>query len=82
MADVTARSHAAALWVHVSFMYGLGLDEDALSSALDSEDLTVLAPMTLQATAVRAVVAAWSGDPRTCQGGDGRRRCAMCGTGQ
>ncbi len=60
--DATARSHALALWAHVSFMYGLGTDEDALRTALELENHDVPAPITLQPSAVAAVNQTWTGN--------------------
>ncbi|OBB57978.1 hypothetical protein A5757_19380 [Mycobacterium sp. 852013-51886_SCH5428379] len=60
--DPTVLSQAAALWCHVSFMHGYGLDRDTLQLAADAENHDVLAPVTLQATAVQAALRAWSGE--------------------
>jgi ATP/maltotriose-dependent transcriptional regulator MalT len=56
------RSQALALWVQISFMYGLGTDEQALETALALENPDSTAPATLQASAVAAVNRAWTGD--------------------
>ena len=56
------RCQALALWVHVSFMHGLGTDQEALQTALDLEDPNTTAPATLQAAAVAAVNCAWTGN--------------------
>jgi DNA-binding CsgD family transcriptional regulator len=56
------RSQALAMWVNVSFMYGLGLDGQAMKTALDLEDPASGAAATFQASAVAAVVTAWSGE--------------------
>ncbi|WP_431237993.1 LuxR C-terminal-related transcriptional regulator [Mycolicibacterium aichiense] len=55
------RSQALALWVHVSFMYGLGTDTDALQNALDIDNPATAVPATLQPTAVYALNCAWTG---------------------
>lgn len=57
----TLRSQTAALWVHVSFMYGLGTDQAALATALADEDPDTDAPATVQASAVFAINCAWTG---------------------
>ncbi|KAA0111148.1 AAA family ATPase [Mycolicibacterium sp. P1-5] len=75
------RSQALALWVHVSFMYGLGTDTKALQAALEIEDPETTAPATLQPTAVYAVNCAWTGrleEARTAMG-TVARRCAERG---
>ncbi|WP_328349642.1 LuxR family transcriptional regulator [Mycobacterium sp. NBC_00419] len=55
------RSQALALWTHVSFMYGLGTDEQALQDGLDIEDAESGAPATVQPSAVLAMNLAWTG---------------------
>ncbi|AKK30102.1 hypothetical protein AB431_00250 [Mycobacterium sp. EPa45] len=55
------RSQALALWTHVSFMYGLGTDEEALQQALAIEDAGTAAPATVQPSAVLAMNLAWTG---------------------
>lgn len=78
---VELRSQALALWVHVSFMYGLGTDENALREALAIEDLNSDAPATLQPSRVRAVNHAWTGrfeEARTLMA-DVLRRCTERG---
>lgn len=56
------RSQACALWAHVSFMYGLGTDREALTVALETETMDISVPVTLQASAVAAVNSAWTGE--------------------
>lgn len=76
------RSQALALWVHVSFMYGLGSDTAALQAALDIEDRETTVPATLQPTAVYALNCAWTGrldEARTAMS-DVARRCAERGS--
>jgi len=60
--DPVVRSHALALWVHVSFMFGLGTDCTSLQTALALEDPDSTAPATLQPSAVAAINCAWTGD--------------------
>jgi DNA-binding CsgD family transcriptional regulator len=56
------RSQALAMWANVSFMYGLGLDRQAMTTALDLEDAASEAAATYQASAIAAVIAAWTGE--------------------
>ncbi|MFZ1164728.1 ATP-binding protein [Mycobacterium sp.] len=56
------RSQALTMWVLVSFMYGLGFDRQAMQTALDLEESNSEAAATYQASAVAAVMAAWTGD--------------------
>lgn len=55
------RSQALAIWVLVSFMHGLGLDERSLNTALALEDPDIQAAVTLRASAVAALTTAWAG---------------------
>jgi DNA-binding CsgD family transcriptional regulator len=55
------HSQALAMWVMVSFMYGLGLDQQSLRKALDLEDPDTAAAATFRASAVAAVVGGWAG---------------------
>ena len=55
------RSQALAMWVNVSFMYGLGIDQPALQTALELEDPSSGAHVTYQASAIDAVLSAWTG---------------------
>ncbi|BBX10647.1 LuxR family transcriptional regulator [Mycolicibacterium aichiense] len=76
------RSQALALWVHVSFMYGLGTDTEALRTALELEDSDSTVPATLQPTAVYAINCAWTGrldEARTAMD-EVARRCAERGS--
>ncbi|QEN12030.1 AAA family ATPase [Mycolicibacterium sp. ELW1] len=76
------RSQALALWVQVSFMYGLGTDTEALQTALEIEDPDTAVPATLQPTAVYALNCAWTGrfdDARTAMS-EVARRCAERGS--
>jgi DNA-binding CsgD family transcriptional regulator len=56
------RSQALTMWVLVSFMYGLGFDGQAMQTALDLEDPATDGAATYQASAVAAVMAAWTGE--------------------
>jgi DNA-binding CsgD family transcriptional regulator len=56
------RSQALTMWVNVSFMHGLGFDEQALKTALLLENPASEAAATYQASAVAAIIAGWMGD--------------------
>lgn len=55
------QSQALSLWSHVSFMYGLGVDSEALATALRIEDPLTDAPVMLRPTPVYALNCAWTG---------------------
>lgn len=55
------KSQALSLWAHVSFMFGLGVDTEALRAALDLEDHQTDAPVMLRPTPVYALNCAWTG---------------------
>jgi DNA-binding CsgD family transcriptional regulator/tetratricopeptide (TPR) repeat protein len=55
-------SQALAIWVLVSFMYGLGFDQQSLRKALELEDPDTAAAATFRASAVAAVVNGWAGE--------------------
>jgi DNA-binding CsgD family transcriptional regulator len=56
------RSQALAIWVTVSFVHGLGVDRRALQTALELEDPHGDATTWYQASAVQAMISAWTGD--------------------
>lgn len=56
------RSQALSIWVAGSFVYGLGVDQQALDTALELEDPRGDATTWYRASAVEAVISAWSGD--------------------
>lgn len=60
--DAAVRSQALTLRVHVSFMYGLGNDEEGLATALALEDVSLAPAATLQARHIAAIHRAWAGD--------------------
>lgn len=60
--DPDLRSQACAMWVDVSFLYGLGVDEEALQTALDLEQPDTGASAPFQATAVAFAIAGRTGD--------------------
>lgn len=75
------RSRALALWTYVNMNYGQGLDEEALAAAMELGDFDDTEPVTLQPSAVRGVVCAWSGEldqARTAMT-EVMRRCAERG---
>lgn len=76
------RSQALALWSHVSFMYGLGTDHEALRAARELEDPRIEVPVTLRPSAVYALNCAWTGrlDEAYTTMSEVRRRCADLGT--
>jgi DNA-binding CsgD family transcriptional regulator len=56
------RSRALSIWVTVSFVYGLGVDRPALQTALELEDPHGDATTWYRASAVQAMISAWTGD--------------------
>lgn len=55
------KTQALSLWSHVSFMYGLGVDSEALRTARTMEDPNTDAPVMLRPTPVYALNCAWTG---------------------
>ena len=55
------KTQALSLWSHVSFMHGLGVDSEALRTALEMEDPNTDAPVMLRPTPVYALNCAWTG---------------------
>ncbi|MET0702002.1 MAG: LuxR C-terminal-related transcriptional regulator, partial [Mycobacterium sp.] len=55
------RSHALTMWVNVSFMYGLGVDQRSLDTAIELEDPDSGAHVTYRARAIDAVICSWTG---------------------
>ena len=62
LGDAGLRSQARAIWVNCSFIYGHGVDRQALTAALELEQPETAAGITFQASAVDAIITAWSGD--------------------
>jgi DNA-binding CsgD family transcriptional regulator len=62
LGNATLRGHALAVWVHISFIYGLDTDERALQTALTLEDPNSTAPANWQPSAVAAVNCCWTGN--------------------
>jgi DNA-binding CsgD family transcriptional regulator/nucleoside-triphosphatase THEP1 len=54
-------SQALAMWVRVSFVYGQGVDEPSLRRALELEDPDHEVPIPFRATAINAMILAWTG---------------------
>jgi ATP/maltotriose-dependent transcriptional regulator MalT len=54
-------SQALAMWVRVGFMYGRGVDEPGLRRALKFEDPNIEVPISFRATAINAMILAWTG---------------------
>ena len=59
--DPSLRSQARAMWVNLCFMYGLGLDREALDLALDLQGDNAV-HVNMQADAIKAVTDSWQGD--------------------
>jgi DNA-binding CsgD family transcriptional regulator len=58
-------SQALAMYVNTQFQYGLGVDEESMRRALELEDVSVDSPIPFCASAVRALVNAWTGQLNT-----------------
>ena len=56
------RSQARAFWVSTSFVSGRGLDQQALRTAVELEDPDSDATTWFRASAVAAMISAWTGD--------------------
>ena len=56
------RSQALSIWVVASFVHGLGLDREALRTALELEDPNDDATTWFRASAVEAMLLAWMGE--------------------
>jgi DNA-binding CsgD family transcriptional regulator len=55
------ESQALAHWAHTQFMYGHGLDEASLNRALELEEFDVDVPIPFSASAVEALILAYTG---------------------
>ncbi|WIM86729.1 AAA family ATPase [Candidatus Mycobacterium wuenschmannii] len=75
------RSQALAIWALVSFMYGLGVDDAALTNALNLEDPNARTTVTLRACAVAALLASWTGRLESAQEQMGEVRKAVLQNG-
>ncbi len=75
------RSQARALWVYLSFIYGLGTDSETLRAAKDSGEGDPTMPVELQPAAVYAMHCAWTGRLEEARTGmtEVLRRCAERG---
>lgn len=60
-ASPATTSRALAMWVHASFQLGHGVDEESLQEALRLEDPDDDAALPFCASAVAALIAAWTG---------------------
>lgn len=56
------RSQALSIWVVASFVHGLGLDRESLRTALELEDPDDDATTWFRASAVEAMLLAWTGE--------------------
>ena len=70
-------SRALAMLVNTTFLYGHGIDEASLQRALALEDPDVDVPIPFCASAVNALVLAWTGQLDEARSGDGRRSLAL-----
>jgi ATP/maltotriose-dependent transcriptional regulator MalT len=70
-------SQACAMWVTVNFVCGQGVDEPRLQRALELEDCDADVPVPFRASAVQALVLAWTGrlDEARAQRSAVRNRC-------
>jgi DNA-binding CsgD family transcriptional regulator len=73
----TLTSQALAMWVMVSCMCGQGVDERSLQRALELEDPDLDVPGPMRASAVNALILAWTGrlDEARAQMHKVRRHC-------
>jgi tetratricopeptide (TPR) repeat protein/DNA-binding CsgD family transcriptional regulator len=71
------RGQACAMWVTVNFMCGQGIDQPKLQRALELEDRDADVPVPFRASAVHALVLAWTGrlDEARAQMSAVRNRC-------
>jgi DNA-binding CsgD family transcriptional regulator len=74
-------SRALAMWVHVSFQAGHGLDEAALQRAVDLEDRDDNTPIPFRASATRGLILAMTGrlDEAEAQLAEVAERCSQRG---
>lgn len=56
------KSQSLAMWVHVTTQYGLGVDEEALARAVESEDVDADIPIPFRASATRGLMLAITGE--------------------
>jgi ATP/maltotriose-dependent transcriptional regulator MalT len=54
-------SQACAMWVTINFVCGQGVDEPRLRRALDLEDCDADVPVPFRASAIHAIMLAWTG---------------------
>ena len=75
-------SKALAMWVHASFHYGHGVDEESLQRALELEDHNDDVPIPFSASGVHALIRGWTGrlDEARSHIRDVRRRCVERGS--
>ena len=57
----SVRSQALAMWAHTRFMHGEGIDQVTIDRALDLEDDTDDVAIPFKASAVNALLLAWTG---------------------
>lgn len=56
------RSQATAIWVHAKFNFGHGADHEALARAVELEDVDADVPIPFNASAVEALIYAYTGE--------------------
>lgn len=61
LGDPHLISQALTLWVLMSFWFGRGVDEVSMTHALELEDPTRGVPFPFRATAINALILAWTG---------------------
>lgn len=61
LGDPHLISQALTLWVLMSFWFGRGVDEPSMNRALELEDRTRDVPFPFRATAINALILAWTG---------------------
>lgn len=78
----TVTSQALAMWVHTLFIHGHGVDKTALDRALDLEVLDDDVAIPFKASAVNALILAWTGrlDEAAGQMSTVRRSCEERGS--
>ncbi len=64
-------SQALSMWLNLGFLYGVGVDNVALETALQGQDTQGTAYVSTRADATAAVLAAWTG--RLVEGRAGMR---------
>ncbi|PRC50220.1 LuxR family transcriptional regulator, partial [Mycobacterium sp. ITM-2017-0098] len=61
LGSATVLSQALAMWVHTVFIHGHGVDDSALARALELEVAEDDVAVPFKASAVNALILAWTG---------------------